>query len=309
MLDLLSTPGGGAAVEQQQQPTMAQQQRVLYIVTPTNARPSQMVDMVRLKQTLQLASLVKHRYIYWIVIEDAAAPAATAATTSGTSCTRRIRNLLLDSGLDFAHVAQTTSVPDNSSNKNHHRGVDQRNRALDIIEHEVGLEGVVYFADDDNAYDIQLFAELPATLQLSMFSVGFRGASRYQGFHVDPQQTGRIDRIDTNLDLGRKYPVDMAGFAFSTAVLLEKHVRFDPAWPRGHLESAMVESIVGGDNLSEIEPLAGGCVKMGGIVVDQLDQKPNDVSAAAAAHLESKSPHECIVAFQDQFKEAVISTL
>jgi galactosylgalactosylxylosylprotein 3-beta-glucuronosyltransferase 3 len=127
---------------------------------------------------------------------------------------------------------------------------------------------VVYFADDDNAYDVQLFAELPATRQLSMVGVGFRGASRYQGCHtttVNPSQEdtggGKIDSIVTNLALGRKYPIDMAGFAFSTAVLLEKQVRFQKCWTKGHLESKMVESIVG-DNMSEIEPLAGGCTRI-----------------------------------------------
>jgi hypothetical protein len=97
-------------------------QRVLYVVTPTYTRPLQMVDMVRLKQTLQLASLVKHRYIYWIVIED--------NTASSGACTRRIRNLLVDSGLDFAHVAQV-SIPDTPSSNPYY----QHKASINAIGH------------------------------------------------------------------------------------------------------------------------------------------------------------------------------
>ena len=44
-----------------------------------------------------------------------------------------------------------------------HRGVEQRNIALQWIrEHykEGDVEGVVYFGDDDNTYDIRLFDEV-----------------------------------------------------------------------------------------------------------------------------------------------------
>jgi hypothetical protein len=42
---------------------------------------------------------------------------------------------------------------------------------------------VVYFADDDNTYDIRLFKEIATTQRISMFPVGFIGS---QGM-VHPQ--------------------------------------------------------------------------------------------------------------------------
>jgi hypothetical protein len=36
--------------------------------------------------------------------------------------------------------------------------------------------GVVYFADDDNTYDIRLFNEIATTQRISMFPVGFIGS-------------------------------------------------------------------------------------------------------------------------------------
>jgi hypothetical protein len=36
--------------------------------------------------------------------------------------------------------------------------------------------GVVYFADDDNTYDIRLFKEIATTQRISMFPVGFIGS-------------------------------------------------------------------------------------------------------------------------------------
>ena len=43
--------------------------------------------------------------------------------------------------------------------KNLPRGVSNRNEAMDWIREHV-TEGVVYFADDDNSYDIRLFEEV-----------------------------------------------------------------------------------------------------------------------------------------------------
>jgi hypothetical protein len=34
---------------------------------------------------------------------------------------------------------------------------------------------VIYFADDDNTYDIRLFKEIATTQKISMFPVGFIG--------------------------------------------------------------------------------------------------------------------------------------
>lgn len=48
-----------------------------------------------------------------------------------------------------------------------HRGVAQRNFAMDWLKDNIKNEredGVIYFADDDNSYDLQLFEEVKETL-------------------------------------------------------------------------------------------------------------------------------------------------
>jgi Glycosyltransferase family 43 len=103
---------------------------LVYFVTPTYYRATQMADMTRLSQTL-----MHDKRIYWVVIEDK------------TECTVRIRALLERTGLPFAHLA----VPTARAHKNS-RGMAQRNSGLEVVE-QVGLPGVVYFGDDDNSYD------------------------------------------------------------------------------------------------------------------------------------------------------------
>jgi hypothetical protein len=69
-------------------------------------------------------------------------------------------------------------------------------RSLDILLpvcnknsfHLFICSGVVYFADDDNTYDIRLFKEIATTQRISMFPVGFIGS---QGM-VRPQPAHAI---------------------------------------------------------------------------------------------------------------------
>ncbi|KAL3895830.1 MAG: hypothetical protein SGCHY_004459, partial [Lobulomycetales sp.] len=100
----------------------ASESRIIYFITPTYYRPSQLVDFTRLKHTLELAAMKVHKLIYWIVIED-----------SATGCTTRVRELLDSTGLLYAH--DFVKTPKNTP----HRGVSQRNLALDIVE-KIGLE-------------------------------------------------------------------------------------------------------------------------------------------------------------------------
>jgi hypothetical protein len=42
-------------------------------------------------------------------------------------------------------------------------------------EHGKGRDGVVYFADDDNTYSLELFHEIRTTARVSVFPVGLVG--------------------------------------------------------------------------------------------------------------------------------------
>jgi hypothetical protein len=110
-----------------------QEKPIVYFITPTYRRNTQLVDLVQLSQTLQ-----HDKAVYWIVVEDAEVGS------------KRVRDLLERSGLMFAHVAIKSEKRTRGGNAP--RGVMQRNLGMDTVD-SIDVPGVVYFGDDDNAYD------------------------------------------------------------------------------------------------------------------------------------------------------------
>jgi len=117
----------------------------IFLVTPTYARCTQLADLTRLRNTLlHVPKLI------WIVIEDSA------------NKTNVISKFLNESRLSFIHLYQETTLkkkPDKSS-WSRHKGILQRNKAIDWLRNSSYQDGVVYFADDDNVYDLRLFDEV-----------------------------------------------------------------------------------------------------------------------------------------------------
>lgn len=241
----------------------ARAQRVVYIITPTHKRMTQRIDLMRLRQTLQLASLQHHAKVYWILIEDAPA------------CSQHVRTILEGSGLTFAHQSIQYNKKDfKGKNNPGHRGLAQRNLGLDIVQ-QVGVEGVIYFADDDNAYDAQLITELTHTRYASIFAVGMSGGSAWERCHVN-NETGKVDAILSTwkprfripvkgqpnrfTNPIRKFSMDMAGFALSTTALVTTRARFQPETTSGMLETDFLSMLV--DDVSELEPLAANCTRV-----------------------------------------------
>ena len=123
---------------------------VVYAITPTYARAVQKAELTRLSQTFMHV-----RKFHWIVVEDA----EEKSTLVG--------RLLLRSGLRYTHLYEPTpsemKLRTNDPNWYKPRGVAQRNAGLLWLRENVDPEepqGVVYFADDDNTYDLQLFTEV-----------------------------------------------------------------------------------------------------------------------------------------------------
>jgi Glycosyltransferase family 43 len=219
---------------------------ILYLITPTHKRVTQMVDMTRASQTLQLAQLKYQMQFYWIVVED-----------SG-KCTQRIRQLLLDSGIPFAHVAVPTVKTAEG-----HKGVDQRNKALNIIrQHAKEDRGIVYFLDDDNAYDVRIFPELLRTKVVSVGAVGLPSPSTYERCHVN-QLNGTVDRLLSgwSVQARRPFGIDMAGFAFSTSLLADPKIQFAKDSEKGFLEHDFLKRLVDG-KLDKLEPIGGNCTRI-----------------------------------------------
>lgn len=124
---------------------------VIYLITPTNSRHEvQLADLTRLRNTLWLVPKV-----FWIVVEDS------------VSKTRKISNFLNFSKIPHVHLTESTPddqiVQPGEKAWSKPRGVFQRNKALAWLrenQQSLDVNGVVYFADDDNTYDIRLFEEV-----------------------------------------------------------------------------------------------------------------------------------------------------
>lgn len=117
--------------------SLAPPRKLLIVVTPTYNRALQAYYLNRLGQTLRLVP----QPLLWIVVEMGSASMETAELLRGT-------------GVMYRHL-----VCERNSTKVKDRGVHQRNTALQHIERH-HLDGIVYFADDDNIYSLELFESL-----------------------------------------------------------------------------------------------------------------------------------------------------
>ncbi|KAJ6634718.1 Galactosylgalactosylxylosylprotein 3-beta-glucuronosyltransferase P [Pseudolycoriella hygida] len=210
----------------------------LYIITPTYKRPEQVAEITRLGYTL------KHiPNIFWLVIED--------ATLQTPQLTRQLKRI----GIPFEHL--TAPMPNKfKKNKVKPRGVSNRNRGLDWIRANA-TDGVFYFADDDNTYDLQIFHEMRYTKKVSMWPVGL--VTKY-GLSSPIVRKGKLDGFYDGWIGGRKYPVDMAGFAVNVQFFLSRPKAEMPYKP-GYEEDGFLKSLAPLNN-TEIELLASQCTEV-----------------------------------------------
>ena len=95
------------------------------------------------------------------------------------------------------------------------RGVAGRNAALQWLLNQTSSKsrGILYFADDDNTYDLRLFHEI---LQVSQGKVGMFpvGLVMPWGLAGPIVRAGKVISFISAQNLkGQHFPIDMAGFA------------------------------------------------------------------------------------------------
>ena len=122
----------------------------IFAITPTYQRFLQKAELTRVANTF-----LHVPNFHWIVVEDSNVK------------TQLVANTLDETGLVYTHLnIRTPRVLRRSKSKprwTKSRGLEQRNKALDWLRENVNphtTSGVVYFADDDNTYDIRLFEEV-----------------------------------------------------------------------------------------------------------------------------------------------------
>lgn len=203
-----------------------------------------MPDLTRLAQTLELAAL-KFGSIFWIVSEDATAPSDV------------VSEILQRTGLPFVHVLGPRPVT--HQDKRSGRGVSNRLRGLKWLRENLSntkTEGVIYFADDDNSYDVRVFKEMKETKIVSVWPVGMIAKI---GLSTPVVRDGQVIGFHDPFIARRKFAVDMGGFAVDLQLFLNRPKATMP-YKVGYEEDMFLRSL--GIRMSDMEPKAGNCTEV-----------------------------------------------
>ncbi|XP_039969766.1 galactosylgalactosylxylosylprotein 3-beta-glucuronosyltransferase S isoform X1 [Bactrocera tryoni] len=211
---------------------------MIYFVTPTYPRREQIPELIRLAYTL-----LHVPRIHWILANDLKA------------CNAYIDGLLKRFGLPFTHLA--SPMPEfYRKKKPMPRGVANRRAAIQWLRQRNITNGILYFGDDDNTYDLKLFSEIRNTQRVSMFPVGLIEEYSVSGPVV---RKGKVVGFLDSWVAERRWPVDMAGFATNLAYMAEYPNASMPYKP-GYEEDLFLRSIR--LNLNIIEPKANNCTEI-----------------------------------------------
>ncbi|XP_048061018.1 galactosylgalactosylxylosylprotein 3-beta-glucuronosyltransferase 2 isoform X2 [Megalobrama amblycephala] len=164
---------------------------VIYAITPTYSRAVQKAELTRLANTFRQVP-----QFHWIVVEDS------------NSHTELVSRFLARSGLRYTHLNVFT--PRRFKRTGMPRATEQRNLALGWLRgHRASKDkGVVFFADDDNTYSLELFEEMRSTRRVSVWPVGLVGGRRYERPLVEK---GKVVGWYTGWKADRPFAIDMAG--------------------------------------------------------------------------------------------------
>ncbi|UXI18144.1 DNA replication licensing factor MCM4 [Sarcoptes scabiei] len=235
------------------QPVYDQDRILIFLITPTYTRPTQMADMTRLAQTLRLVP-----DIFWIVVED---------SHNKSKCVEDLLNRT-----NVPYVQLLGPRPLTHLDKRSGRGVSNRLKAFEWLRENYlnsDQKGVIYFADDDNAYDVRIFDEMRDTRRVSMFPVGLISTLGLSTPIVS-QKTGKIIGFHDPFIGRRKFAVDMAGFALNLQFFLSQKKATMP-FKVGYEEDYFLKSL--GIKIWQLEPKAKNCTQ---VLVWHTKTKPAD---------------------------------
>ncbi|XP_069830700.1 galactosylgalactosylxylosylprotein 3-beta-glucuronosyltransferase 2 [Dendropsophus ebraccatus] len=216
---------------------------IIYAITPTYSRPVQKAELTRLANTFRQVPR-----LHWIVVEDSVHP------------TDLVSHFLAGAGVRATHLHVPT--PRRYKRSGLPRATEQRNAGLAWLRQQyqpkTHLPGVVFFADDDNTYSLELFQEMRTTQKVSVWPVGLVGGRRYERPVVEK---GKVVGWYTGWRADRPFAIDMAGFAVSLQVILSspKAVFKRRGSQPGMQESDFLKQIT---TVQELEPKANNCTKV-----------------------------------------------
>lgn len=212
---------------------------IIYFITPTYPRREQVPELTRIGQTLMHV-----KNLHWIVADD------------NKECNPSLVKLLKKFGVSLTVMATPMPKVFWKRHKNEMpRGVANRRAALSWIRNHA-TNGVLYFGDDDNTFDLQLFDEIRYTKKVSMMPVGLIGDF---GVSSPVVKKGKVIGFFDSWSGNRKFAIDMAGFAVSVQFLKQSPKATMP-FKVGHEEDMFLKNL--GLRMEDIEPVADECTKV-----------------------------------------------
>jgi len=216
----------------------------VYVITPTHSRPVQLAELTRLQAVFLMVP-----NLHWILVEDA------------EQKTKLVTDFLVRSGLSFTHLNVSTPEKMKLKSKDPHwskpRGVEQRNAGISWLRDNLKKQdsGVVYFADDDNTYSLDLFEMIRSTRKVSVFPVGLVGGVLVERPLSSP--SGQLTGWSVGWGRDRPFATDMAGFAVNLNFLLSRPAaKFLGRVKIGYLESEFLKRLVA-DEKVEVDVVGG----------------------------------------------------
>lgn len=119
---------------------------VVWVVTPTFYRPEQKPELTRIAQAL----LPANHFIHWIVVDDISQGSEESLKDLQIFLQRFPINTSLLKSIPRSEHMKIVGRP---------RGVNGRRAAIAWLRKNA-QNGVVYFADDDNTYDSDIFRQV-----------------------------------------------------------------------------------------------------------------------------------------------------
>ncbi|MBA0844202.1 hypothetical protein Goarm_001317, partial [Gossypium armourianum] len=170
--------------------------KLLIVVTPTYTRPLQAYYLNRLAYTLKLAKAP----LLWIVVEMNLQSEETA-------------DILRRSSVMYRHLVCKRNLTDIKDRQLH-----QRNVALSHIETH-RLDGIIYFANEDNVCSIYLFQQMRHIRQFGTWTVAKQTWDKSR-FCLEGPVCNGVQVIGWHLNrLSRRFHAEMSGFAFNSTIL------------------------------------------------------------------------------------------
>ncbi|KAL5074151.1 hypothetical protein RYX36_013135 [Vicia faba] len=233
-------------------------QKLLIVITPTYNRLFQAYYLHRLSQTLKLVQPP----LLWIVVEM-------------NSQSEETSDILRSSGIVYRHLVCKMNLTNTS-----HKSILMRNIAIAHIETH-RLDGIVYFADDDDIYSVELFQQMREIRRFGTWTVAKLSEDRTGAVLQGPICNGsEVIGWHTNNESDRKskrFHAEISGFAFNSTILWGRK-----KWHRSLLErirqlesaeenlwvSMLIEQVV--EDESQMEGLMNDCSR---VLVWRIDLK------------------------------------